>query len=146
MAPNGTNINKRAKINRAVHDLRVLVRVWGNLTPIETASTRGSPQTKLTGKNEIPSRWPFRNLNWLILNVVNETEFLFSFSSGRWTATSARGVWVMVEPEIVSEALKIDVASLLPVQGLNILVGLCTTCLSFDAYPAIIWQYWVKIS
>ena len=49
-----------------------------------------------------------------------------------------RGVGVMVEPEIVSEALKIDVASLLPVQGLNILVCLYTTCLSFDAYPAII--------
>ena len=49
-----------------------------------------------------------------------------------------RGVGVMVEPEIVSEALKIDVASLLPVQVLNILVSLYTTCLSFDAYPAII--------
>ena len=43
--------------------------------------------------------------------MANETEFLFSFSSGRWTATSARGVGVMVEPEIVSEALKEDVAS-----------------------------------
>ena len=49
-----------------------------------------------------------------------------------------RGVGVMVEPEIVSEALKIDVASLLPVQGLNILVCLYTTCLSFDAFSAII--------
>ena len=70
--------------------------------------------------------------------MVNETEFLFFFSSGRWTATSARGVGVMVEPEIVSEALKIDVASLLPVQVLNILVCLYTTYLSFDAFSAII--------
>ena len=70
--------------------------------------------------------------------MVNETEFSFFFSLGRWTDSSARGVGVMVEPEIVSEALKIDVASLLPVQGLNILVCLYTTCLSFDAYPAII--------
>ena len=53
--------------------------------------------------------------------MANETEFLFFFPSGRWTATMTRGVGVMVEPEIVSEALKIDVASLLPVQGLNIL-------------------------
>ena len=43
--------------------------------------------------------------------MVNEPEFFFFFSSGRWTATSARGVGVMVEPEIVSEALKEDVAS-----------------------------------
>ena len=70
--------------------------------------------------------------------MVNETEFLFFFPSGRWTATMTRGVGVMVEPEIVSEALKIDVASLLSVQVLNILVCLYTTFLSFDAYSAII--------
>ena len=58
--------------------------------------------------------------------MANETEFLFFFSSGRWTATSARGGRVMVEPEIVSEALKIDVASPLTVQVLNILVCLYT--------------------
>ncbi len=70
--------------------------------------------------------------------MANETEFLFFFHSGRWTATMTRGVGVMVEPEIVREALKIDVASLLPVQVLNILVCLYTTCLSFDAFSAII--------
>ena len=70
--------------------------------------------------------------------MATVAEFLFSFSSARWTATSARGVGVMVEPEIVSEALKIDVASLLPVQVLNILVCLYTTFLSFDAFSAII--------
>ena len=43
--------------------------------------------------------------------MVNETEFSFFFSLGRWTDSSARGVGVMVEPEIVSEALKEDVAS-----------------------------------
>ena len=58
--------------------------------------------------------------------MVNETIFLFFFSSGRWTATSARGVGVMVEPEIVSEALKIDLASPLTVQVLNIFVCLYT--------------------
>ena len=70
--------------------------------------------------------------------MANETEFLFFFPSGLWTATMTRGVGVMVEPEIVSEALKIDVASLLPVQVLNILVCLYTTFLSFDAFSAII--------
>ena len=45
--------------------------------------------------------------------MVNETEFLFFFFFGPVDchATSARGVGVMVEPEIVSEALKEDVAS-----------------------------------
>ena len=33
--------------------------------------------------------------------MVNETEFLFIFSSGRWTATSARGVGVMVIPGLL---------------------------------------------
>ena len=70
--------------------------------------------------------------------MANETEFLFFFPSGLWTATMTRGVGVMVEPEIVSEALKIDVASLLSVQVLNILVCLYTISLSFDAYSAII--------
>ena len=70
--------------------------------------------------------------------MATVAEFSFFFSSGRWTATSARGVGVMVEPEIVSEALKIDVASLQSVQVLNILVCLYTTCLSFVAYSAII--------
>ena len=37
--------------------------------------------------------------------MANETEFLFFFPSGLWTATMTRGVGVMVEPEIVSEAL-----------------------------------------
>ena len=58
--------------------------------------------------------------------MVNETEFLFFFPSGLWTATMTRGVGVMVEPEIVSEALKLDVASLLSVQVLNISVCLYT--------------------
>ena len=70
--------------------------------------------------------------------MANETEFLFFFSSGRWTATSARGVRVMVEPEIVSEAQKIDVASPLTVQVLHISVCLYTIYLSFDAHSAII--------
>ena len=52
--------------------------------------------------------------------------------------TMTRGVGVMVEPEIVSEALKIDVASLLSVQVLNTLVCLYTISLSFDADSAII--------
>ena len=43
--------------------------------------------------------------------MATVAEFFFFFPSGRWTATSARGVGVMVEPEIVSEALKEDVAS-----------------------------------
>ena len=64
--------------------------------------------------------------------MVTVAEFFYFFSTGRWTATMTRGVGVMVEPEIVSEALKIDVASLLPVQVLNILVCLYTTFLSFD--------------
>ena len=58
--------------------------------------------------------------------MVNETEFIFFFSSGRWTATSARGLGGVVEPEIGSEALKIDVASPLTVQVLNISVCLYT--------------------
>ena len=70
--------------------------------------------------------------------MANETEFLFFFSSGRWTARSARGVGVVVEPEIGSEALKIDVASPLTVQVLNIFVCLYTVYLSFDAHSAII--------
>ena len=70
--------------------------------------------------------------------MVNETEFYFFSSSGRWTATSARGVRVMVEPEIGSEALKIDVASPLSVQVLNISVDVYTIYLSFDAHSAII--------
>ena len=70
--------------------------------------------------------------------MANETDFLIFFSSGRWTATSARGVRVMVEPEIGSEALKIDVASPLTVQVLNISVCLYTIYLSFDAHSAII--------
>ena len=43
--------------------------------------------------------------------MVTVAEFLFFFPSGLWTATMTRGVGVMVEPEIVSEALKEDVAS-----------------------------------
>ena len=43
--------------------------------------------------------------------MATVAEFLFFFPSGRWTATMTRGVGVMVEPEIVSEALKEDVAS-----------------------------------
>ena len=70
--------------------------------------------------------------------MANETEFLFFFSSGRWTCKSARGVRVMVEPEIVSEAQKIDVESPLTVQVLNISVGVYTIYLSFDAHSAII--------
>ena len=70
--------------------------------------------------------------------MATVAEFLFFFSSGRWTATSARGVGVMVEPEIVSEAQKIDVASPLTVQVLNISVCLYTIYLSFDAHSAII--------
>ena len=70
--------------------------------------------------------------------MATAAEFLFFFSSGRWTATSARGVGVMVEPEIVSEAQKIDVASPLTVQVLNISVCLYTIYLSFDAHSAII--------
>ena len=70
--------------------------------------------------------------------MANETDFYFFFSSGRWTGKSARGVGVVVEPEIVSEALKIDVASPLTVQVLNILVCLYTIYLSFDAHSAII--------
>ena len=62
----------------------------------------------------------------------NEPEFLFFFSSGLWTASSARGDGggVMVEPEIVSEALKKTwrrEAICLSVQVLNILVSFnCT--------------------
>ena len=59
--------------------------------------------------------------------MVNETEFLFFFSSDRWTATIARGVWGVVEPEIVSETLKMTwrrEAICLSVQVLNILVCL----------------------
>ena len=70
--------------------------------------------------------------------MANETEFLFFFSSGRWACKSARGVGVMVEPEIGSEALKIDVASRMSVQVLNISVGVYTIYLSFDAHSAII--------
>ena len=70
--------------------------------------------------------------------MATVAEFLFFFSSGRWTATSARGVGVMVEPEIVSEAQKIDVASPLTVQVLNISVCLYIIYLSFDAHSAII--------
>ena len=70
--------------------------------------------------------------------MVTVADFLFFFSSSRWTATSARGVGVMVEPEIVSEALKIDVASPLTVQVLNISVYLYTIYLSLDAHSAII--------
>ena len=44
----------------------------------------------------------------------------------------------MVEPEIGSEALKIDVASRMSVQVLNISVGVYTIYLSFDAHSAII--------
>ena len=69
--------------------------------------------------------------------MVTVAEFLFFFPSGLWTATMTRGVGVM-EPEIVSEVLKLDVATLLSVQVLNILVCLYTTCLSFDAFSAII--------
>ena len=61
--------------------------------------------------------------------MATVAEFLFFFSSGRWTATSARGVGVMVEPEIVSEALKTPwrrEAICLSVQVLNILVYLYT--------------------
>ena len=43
--------------------------------------------------------------------MATVAEFHFFRDFGRWTATSARGVGVMVEPEIVSEALKEDVAS-----------------------------------
>ena len=70
--------------------------------------------------------------------MVTAAEFLFFFSSGRWTCKSARGVGVMVEPEIGSEALKIDVASRMTVQVLNISVGVYTIYLSFDAHSAII--------
>ena len=45
---------------------------------------------------------------------------------------------MVVEPEIVSEALKIDVASPLTVRVLNIFVCLYTMYLSFDAHSAII--------
>jgi len=44
----------------------------------------------------------------------------------------------MVEPEIGSEALKIDLASPLTVQVLNISLFLYTIYLSFDAHSAII--------
>ena len=73
--------------------------------------------------------------------MVNEPEFLFFFSSGLWTASSARGDGVMVEPEIVSEALKKTwrrEAICLSVQVLNILVRLYTIYLSFDSHSAII--------
>ena len=73
--------------------------------------------------------------------MVNETEFHFFRYIGRWTATSARGVGVMVEPEIVSEALKKTwrrEAICLSVQVLNILVSLYTIYLSFDSHSAII--------
>ena len=72
----------------------------------------------------------------------NEPEFLFFFSSGLWTASSARGDGVMVvEPEIVSEALKKTwrrEAICLSVQVFNILLGLYTIYLSFDSHSAII--------
>ena len=48
------------------------------------------------------------------------------------------GLGGVVEPEIGSEALKIDVASPLTVQVLNISVNLYTIYLSFDAHSAII--------
>ena len=54
---------------------------------------------------------------------------------------SARGAGVMLEPEIGSEALKIDVASPLTVQVLKISLFLYTIYLSFDAHSAIILQY-----
>ena len=53
----------------------------------------------------------------------------FFFPSGRWTATSARGLRGVVEPEIVSEALKTPwrrEAICLSVQVLNIWVCLYT--------------------
>ena len=61
--------------------------------------------------------------------MVNETEFLFFFPSGRWSATIARGVWGVVEPEIVSETLKMTwrrEAICLTDQVLNISVCLYT--------------------
>ena len=76
--------------------------------------------------------------------MVNEPEFIFFFSSGLWTASSARvyrGDGVMVEPEIVSEALKKTwrrEAICLSVQVLNILLDLYTIYLSFDSHSAII--------
>ena len=70
--------------------------------------------------------------------MATAAEFLFFFSSGRWTCKSARGVRVTVEPEIVSEAQKIDVASPLTVQVLKISLFLYTIYLSFDAHSAII--------
>ena len=73
--------------------------------------------------------------------MVNETEFSFFFSLGRWTDSSARGVGVMVELEIVSEALKKTwrrEAICLSVQVLNIVVVLYTIYLSFDSHSAII--------
>ena len=74
--------------------------------------------------------------------MVNETEFLFFFSSGRGTATGARGAGVMVEPEIVSEALKEAVASrshLSVCPGFEYISMLIYYIyLSFDAHSAII--------
>ena len=56
------------------------------------------------------------------------SEFLFFFlrAGGLARVLEARGVGVVVEPEIGSEALKIDVASPLTVQVLNISVCLYT--------------------
>ena len=61
--------------------------------------------------------------------MVTVAEFLIFFPSDRWTATIARGVWGVVEPEIVSEALKKTwrrEAICLSVQVLNISVCLYT--------------------
>ena len=73
--------------------------------------------------------------------MATVAEFSFFFTSGLWTATSARGDGVMVEPEIVSETLKKTwrrEAICLSVQVLNILVSLYTIYLSFDSHSAII--------
>ena len=73
--------------------------------------------------------------------MANETEFLFFFPSDRWTATSARGVWGVVEPEIVSETLKMTwrrEAICLSVQVLKYKYAYILYILSFDAHSAII--------
>ncbi len=72
--------------------------------------------------------------------MVNETEFLFFFSSGRWTATIekiARGVGDGGARDCERGPLR-DVASLLSVQNFNIKVCLYTDVYwSFDDHSGI---------
>ena len=130
---------------RAVH------AVWGNLTPIATASTRGSPQT------EISKKMKFRHMGHLELilkmasNVRRNFFFFFLRAGGLPRVLEGLGWWW--SPRLWARPSKKTwrrEAICLSVQALNISVLLYTVYLSFNAHSvthsAIIWQYWVKIS